>query len=219
VREQSQSRLLVSSARIVLAVVVICLSVAGEPPPAVQIAAGAPTRLPAPSSRGSLRRRGVVPPSPSAQPVRGNPTRIQAGSIDLDAPVVEAGWSRVDVDGEEVIEWEVPDGAAGHHVGSALPGECGNTVISGHNNIGGEVFRRLIDLSLGDEVRLYVGDAVFRYRVEQKEILRQAGASAEERRENARFIGPTDDERLTLVTCWPDTGNSHRLIVVARPVQ
>jgi sortase A len=211
--------LLVSSARIVLAVVMICLSVGGEQRPVVRTAMAPPARLPAPSSRGAPRERTVAPPSPSAEAVRGSPTRIQASSIDLDAPVVEAGWSRVDVDGEEVIEWEVPDEAAGHHVGSAYPGECGNTVISGHNNTGGEVFRRLVDLSLGDEVRVYVGDAVYRYRVEQKEILRQAGASAEERRENARFIGPTDDERLTLVTCWPDSGNSHRLIVVARPVR
>jgi len=35
---------------------------------------------------------------------------------------------------------------------------------------------------------------------------------------NARYINPTADERLTLVTCWPATGNSHRLIIIARPV-
>lgn len=213
-----RSRLLASSAKIVLAVAIICLSVSGEPPAALRTATAPPARLPAPSSRGGPRAGTIAPPSPSAEGVRGSPTRIQAGAIGLDAPVVEAGWSRVDADGEQVIEWEVPDDAAGYHVGSARPGECGNTVISGHNNTGGEVFRHLVDLSLGDEVRLHVGDAVYRYRVEQKEILRQAGASAEERRENARFIGPTDDERLTLVTCWPDTGNSHRLIVIARPV-
>jgi len=37
------------------------------------------------------------------------------------------------------------------------------------------------------------------------------------RRQNARWIAPTTDERLTLVTCWPYTGNSHRLIIVAKP--
>jgi sortase A len=39
------------------------------------------------------------------------------------------------------------------------------------------------------------------------------------RRKNAQWIMPTGDERLTLVTCWPYEwpGNSHRVIVVARP--
>jgi sortase (surface protein transpeptidase) len=29
----------------------------------------------------------------------------------------------------------------------------------------------------------------------------------------------TDDERLTLVTCWPADSNTHRLIIVARAVE
>jgi sortase A len=35
---------------------------------------------------------------------------------------------------------------------------------------------------------------------------------------NAKWIQPTSDERLTLVTCWPYTNNTHRLIIVARPL-
>ena len=38
------------------------------------------------------------------------------------------------------------------------------------------------------------------------------------RRANAQWIAPTDDERLTLVTCWPYISNTHRLIIVAKPV-
>ena len=37
--------------------------------------------------------------------------------------------------------------------------------------------------------------------------------------ENAAWIMPSEDERLTLVTCWPYTSNTHRLIIVARPVE
>jgi sortase A len=36
---------------------------------------------------------------------------------------------------------------------------------------------------------------------------------------NAEWLGGTDDERLTLVTCWPQKSNTHRLIIVARPYQ
>jgi len=39
----------------------------------------------------------------------------------------------------------------------------------------------------------------------------------EERRENAKWIAPTDYERLTLVSCWPYTTYTHRLIVIAAP--
>ena len=39
-----------------------------------------------------------------------------------------------------------------------------------------------------------------------------------QRLQNARWIAATADERLTLVTCWPNTTNSHRLIIVAEPV-
>ena len=37
--------------------------------------------------------------------------------------------------------------------------------------------------------------------------------------ENARWIKSTKDERLTLVTCWPVDSNTHRLVVVAVPVE
>jgi LPXTG-site transpeptidase (sortase) family protein len=48
--------------------------------------------------------------------------------------------------------------------------------------------------------------------------LREAGESSKTRMENASWIGESNDERLTLVTCWPYESNTHRLIVVARPV-
>jgi sortase (surface protein transpeptidase) len=59
----------------------------------------------------------------------------------------------------------------------------------------------------------------YTYIVTEKYILQEAGMPAEVRRRNAQWIMPTADERLTLVTCWPYNwpGNTHRVIVVARP--
>jgi sortase A len=37
--------------------------------------------------------------------------------------------------------------------------------------------------------------------------------------ENAAWAGRTVDERVTLITCWPPVGNSHRLILVAFPFE
>jgi sortase A len=38
-----------------------------------------------------------------------------------------------------------------------------------------------------------------------------------ERLKTGELIGPTNDEQLTLVTCWPYGVDDHRLIVIARP--
>jgi sortase A len=156
-----------------------------------------------------------IPPSPTPTP----PTRIVAPAIELDARVVPMGWELVDQSGTMVSEWIVPEKAAGWHMNSALPGHRENIVISGHHNIEGKVFRYVVDLEPGDEITLYVNDIPYEYIVAEKYILKEAGMPLSVRKKNAQWIMPTGDERLTLVTCWPYEwpGNSHRVIVVARP--
>jgi sortase A len=92
-------------------------------------------------------------------------------------------------------------------------------VLNGHHNEFGEVFRRLVELEPGDEVLVYSGDLEFDYKVVLKMILPERNQPAEVRLANAAWIMPTEDERLTLVTCWPYESNSHRLILVAKPAQ
>ncbi|MCS7259597.1 MAG: sortase [Anaerolineae bacterium] len=138
-------------------------------------------------------------------------------SLGIDTPVVPVTWTIVHEGGQTYSVWQVADYAAGWHVTSALPGRPGNTVISGHHNIKGEVFRYLADIQEGAEVDVYAGDTVYRYYVEQKMIVKEKGEPLEVRQQNARWIGPTDDVRLTLITCWPYTNNTHRVIVVAKP--
>ena len=116
-----------------------------------------------------------------------------------------------------VSEWAVADYAAGFHEGSAYPGRVGNTVLSGHHNIRGEVFRYVVDLQPGDLISLHVGQKEYRYTVQQVVIIPEKNVSPEQRRENARWIGYFPDERLTLVTCWPYTSNTHRVIVITFP--
>jgi LPXTG-site transpeptidase (sortase) family protein len=158
-------------------------------------------------------------PAPTKRPIQKPPTRIVAAAIDLDAPVVPMSWHLVDYDGTMVSEWAVPDRGAGWHVNSGLPGQGENIVISGHHNIEGKVFRYVVNLNPGDEIELYVGNTAYIYVVTEKYILKEAGMPLEIRRKNAQWIMPTGDERLTLGTCspyeWP--GNSHRVIVVAKP--
>jgi sortase A len=158
-------------------------------------------------------------PTPSGpQPASAAPDRIVIDSIDLDAPVVPIGWHVEEQDGQRVSVWDVPEYAAGWHETSVYPGQLGNVVINGHHNIKGEVFRYLIDLEPGARIQLHVGETVYDYTVSEKQILKEKGEPPEVRYQNAQWIAPTEDRRLTLVTCWPYTSNSHRLIIVARPV-
>jgi sortase A len=146
-------------------------------------------------------------------------TRIVAESIGLDAQVVGVGWIQEIRSGVPTNIWTVADYAAGWHKNTALPGQGGNIVLSGHHNIKGEVFRYTIDLNVGDTVTLYMGDQPYYYTVVDKFIVKDKDEPDAVRRENAKWIGPFNEERLTLVTCWPYTNNTHRAIVIAKPAQ
>lgn len=148
------------------------------------------------------------------------PVHLAAPAIGLDTEVKPLGWRQVQEGNEEVSIWHMVDKAAGWHLNSVVPGQVGNAVISGHNNIGGSVFRNLNRLQPGDEITVLtnVGTALA-YTVAEVQIVPETDASAAQRAANAQAISATSDERLTLITCWPANSNTHRVIVVAYPVK
>jgi LPXTG-site transpeptidase (sortase) family protein len=163
--------------------------------------------------------------SQSSQEVRETPTRAPAvpthiviPAIRLDAPVVPATTSEVTIDGQSQKLWEAPAmHAAGWHNTSAPLGQPGNTVISGHNTMYGEVFRDLYQLEEGDVIAVYAGRGGYDFVVSSVLMLPEGDQPLEVRQENARYIMPTDDVRLTLVTCHPYGSLRYRLLVIAHP--
>ena len=146
--------------------------------------------------------------------------RLSIPALSIDAPVVP-----VSVEAQQsgsrrpYQQWSVPDSyAAGWHDSSSPPGQAGNTVLNGHNNIHGAVFGNLVDLTLGELIILYEADRKYIYQVVHREFLPEQGEPLKARLWNARWIAPSDDMRLTIVTCWPNSSNSHRLVVVAQPL-
>lgn len=177
------------------------------------------TQFPTPQSFLSLEQeRPFLAATRVPEPATSPPTRIVATAIGLDSPIVPVGWSVDESDQGMRVVWEVASYAAGWHRNSVYPGTGGNVVLSGHNNVAGEVFRYLIALEAGDEIDLYVGEKVYPYAVADKMLLEEEGMPLEVRRQNAQWIAPTDHERLTLVTCWPYSTFTHRLIVIALPM-
>jgi len=148
------------------------------------------------------------------EPVR----RVQFPSLGIDAPIVEVSWHLAQVEGQTLAEWDTVQNAAGHHRGTAGLDGVGNCVLAGHSNPEGGVFQGLWELQTGDAVVLTDNDGrQYRYLVSEVHKLQETGADLAQRRANAAWMAPTADTRLTLVTCWPESAYTHRVIVVARP--
>jgi sortase A len=120
--------------------------------------------------------------------------RITIPALGVDAPVVSGD------------DWESLKKGAGHHVGSANPGERGNCVISGHNDIYGEVFRGLPDLAVGDEIIVQTLSATHRYLVQQTRIVEPTDISV---------MDGTSTPVLTLVSCYPYRVDTQRIVIIA----
>jgi sortase A len=159
-------------------------------------------------------------PTPTPTPIPAIPDRVFISAIDLDAPVVPVTQTVIWVGGKKQPTFEIPDmRAAGWHVTSASLGRPGNTVLNGHNTGNGEVFRDLHELEEEDRILIYSGQSLYLYAVAEILILPEAGQPLEVRLENASYIQPSADERLTFVTCHPYGSVRNRLVVVAFPVE
>jgi LPXTG-site transpeptidase (sortase) family protein len=150
-------------------------------------------------------------------PADSPPTRLVIPSISLDIPVKSVGVKTVNKGGKARLVWDDVARAGGFHETSALPGSVGNTVINGHRDTQGSVFRKLDRVEAGDEITVFVGDVAYSYVVSETLVLPDTFASAEQRAENLRYIGHYPEERLTLVTCTPIGLATHRLLVIAVP--
>jgi len=158
-------------------------------------------------------------PEPATGAPTGRSTRLEIPAIGVDAPIQPVGLAELEEEGQRYLQWQVPnDYTVGWHTNSATPGSPGNTVLNGHNNVHGEVFRDLVELDLGDEIILYKDGQRHRYQVAERQVLEENGQPLKARLDNAKWMLPTSDERLTIISCWPYVGNTHRVIVVATPV-
>ena len=126
------------------------------------------------------------------------PQRIVIPSVSIDVSVREA---RV-VNGK----WEIFEDAASFGIGSAMPGEIGNSVIFAHARVG--YFLPLKEIEKDSLVYVLSKNEWYSYRVDEiKDVFPN----------DISVIGPTEDETLTLYTC-SGFADTKRLIVVAKKV-
>jgi len=138
---------------------------------------------------------------------------IRIPAINVFAPVIPVGWGPAQ-DGSGWLVWDSPEAQVGWAVSSALPGEGGNIILYGHNNLHSSVFLHLADLKPGDEVRLTTGEGEYGYTIQAVDIHPVPDPQAEQELYERYFQRGTH-EALTLLSCWPPTNNTHRVLVSA----
>jgi sortase A len=108
-------------------------------------------------------------------------------------------------------DWETLQRGIGHMVGSGLPGSNQNVVLTGHNDIYGEIFRRLSELKIGDLIYVRAGDG--------KEYTYEVVDSQEVEPTFIEVLRPDRGPVVTLITCHPYQVDTHRWVVTAELVQ
>ncbi|MFF4832416.1 class E sortase [Streptomyces sp. NPDC001315] len=103
----------------------------------------------------------------------------------------------------------------GHYAGTAQLGQTGNFSVAGHRRTYGDPFKDFPELRGGDAVVLTDGTTWFTYRID-KGPYKTVPTDVEVIDPVPRKSGYTRAGRyLTLTTCDPEWGHSHRLIVWA----
>lgn len=157
-------------------------------------------------------------PMPTPTPKRALPLRIEIPSIKLDAPVVESRLVVAQDSADGLVwEWDVPIRAVGYHGDSAPPGAGKNTVLSGHNNINGQIFRRLSQVKVGDAITVHTAVRHHQYQIVEKTIVPYWRNRSQADQTLYGYMADFDAERLTLLSCYPYPWNYDRIVVVAEP--
>jgi len=121
--------------------------------------------------------------------------RLQIPTIGVDAPIVQG-------DG-----WDQLKKGVGQHIGSANPGQAGNVVLSGHDDVFGEIFRDLINLQPGDQIILYTAQHQYIYVVTDSQIVEPT---------QVEVMAATSDPTVTLISCYPYLIDNKRIVVSAK---
>jgi sortase A len=130
------------------------------------------------------------------------PTPGPQQAIQIDIPSIGVqNWPVVQGDG-----WEQLKKGVGQHIGSVNPGEPGNVVLAGHDDVFGEVFRDLDKLQTGDQIILFTMQQQYIYRVTETRIVEPSQVDV---------MNATSDATVTLISCYPYMVDKQRIVVFA----
>jgi len=173
-----------------------------QPPsgPSTTMAANSPRGAPA---QGIPAHGAAVPPAIGHLDIGGLPTRVVVADAGIDASIDEVGV----VDDAGTPAYEVSWHAAGHMLNTALPGQPGNMVLTGHVSVADPhnfaAFSKLDKVAKGDTVDVYSGSRVYHYKVSEVSVVAPDAVNV---------LRSGQGSTITLITCTHDLKD--RLVVV-----
>lgn len=107
-------------------------------------------------------------------------------------------------------DWEALKLGIGQFQNGVNPGdEQGNVVLSGHNDVYGEIFKDLDQIKTGDEMFVRTATQVFTYRVTGMDIVKPDDVS---------ILNSRGGATITLISCYPYKVNDKRIIIFGERV-
>ncbi|MBZ0284644.1 MAG: class D sortase [Anaerolineae bacterium] len=138
-------------------------------------------------------------------PVISRPQITRETALELSIPKLGIEQSIV-----QGTDWEALKLGVGQLLNNVNPGDVeGNLVLSGHNDIYGEVFRYLDQLEVGDEFFVRTQTQIHTYRITGTDIVDPSDISV---------LSPRGGAVATLISCYPFRVNDKRYIVFAERV-
>ncbi len=136
-----------------------------------------------------------VIPSPIPDPSREQIVRIRIPAIEVDAPVIQGD------------DWESLKKGVGLNTYSVDPGKPGNIILSGHNDIFGQVFRNLDRLKTGEEIIILTEKMTYTYNVQGTQVVQPT---------QVEVLAQTSNATITLISCYPYLVDDKRIVVTGK---
>lgn len=137
------------------------------------------------------------------------PVDLGEGIAIVRVPRLGHDWAKVVIEGVGVEDLKK---GPGHYPGTAMPGEIGNFVVSGHRTTYGAPFNQLDEVAVGDAVVVETRDSWFTYRATGEQVV--APTAVEVTYAVPGFAEATPTQAvLTFTTCNPKYSASQRLVL------
>ena len=123
-------------------------------------------------------------------------------------------WMQVPI-AEGIDQWILDSAFAGHYPQTQQPGELGNFAMAAHRRTYGNNFRRVDILEPGDPLIVETVDAYLVYTMDSFEIVDPSQGSVLLPVPNQNGAVATE-RMMTMTTCHPEYGSTHRYIVYSK---
>ncbi|MCO6007380.1 class E sortase [Actinoallomurus purpureus] len=163
---------------------------------------------------GELTRTWAAPQRKPSGAVTAERVQLGHGLALIRIPRLGKGFHYVIIEGVSVADLRK---GPGHYPGTAMPGEIGNFVVSGHRTTYLAPFNRIGELQAGDKILIDTRTRQYTYKITGKTVVSPSDVSVVAPVPEHPTKDPTD-RLITLTTCHPKYSAAQRLIVFGRMV-